>query len=498
MKWQIFRKLVQLSAVGFIVYAALSMHWRNFKVAHNNARIVGLMTNEWYAELYLWNEWFLSFFGDPLAISDGFLGGPWAATVGGVPVIDPWAVVAVAASGSAPSLTMILGAWLPVALAIVLGKVFCSYLCPARLAFEIGGAIRSVLVRLGLPVLELQIPRLGLWVGLAATLFAAGAGPAIFQVVLPYYAISNGLFGYFAGGAVLSVVFWAGALVAIDAILAPGQICRSVCPTGALLEQLGRGSVFRVDRRGPQCPPSCDLCQRACPYGLFPGRREHIPSCDSCARCTVVCPRQKLGFTMNAKRSAQIAGAAVLLLVATAAAAHHNKGLPHYGYFENYPQVPTEEFIDEVGRWEVGAVFFNFQGMDRRSSDTPADVRAFAYVYDLEENRGYKGALTLHIEGPDSVRFATHKRLEADEEGVYVIRQAMPASGDYRLIFEVGDHAAVPLEFEIDLTAGRVDWWLLGGAGGGLLTLFGVAAAGQRRRGVRHAAPVRQEQRHGS
>ncbi len=48
------------------------------------------------------------------------------------------------------------------------------------------------------------------------------------------------------------------------------------------------------------------------------------------------------------------------LLLATAwflatgvSTAHHFKGLPHYNYFENYPQVPEEEFIGEVGDYEV-------------------------------------------------------------------------------------------------------------------------------------------------
>ncbi len=42
----------------------------------------------------------------------------------------------------------------------------------------------------------------------------------------------------------------------------------------------------------------------------------------------------------------------LLLSIALAPAtvsAHHFKGLPHYSYFENYPQIPQDEF---VGHWE--------------------------------------------------------------------------------------------------------------------------------------------------
>lgn len=33
------------------------------------------------------------------------------------------------------------------------------------------------------------------------------------------------------------------------------------------------------------------------------------------------------------------------LVTAPSTEAHHFKGLPHFNYFENYPQVPQEEYI---------------------------------------------------------------------------------------------------------------------------------------------------------
>ena len=32
--------------------------------------------------------------------------------------------------------------------------------------------------------------------------------------------------------------------------------------------------------------------------------------------------------------------------------AHHFKGMPHFNYFENYPQIPQEDFIVQSGDYE--------------------------------------------------------------------------------------------------------------------------------------------------
>lgn len=484
---QVFRKLVQSSALGFVIYAALSAHWRNHKVAHNSSRITGMMTNETWGELYAGNERLLSFFGEPLEVSEGFLGGPWAATFAGIPLVDPLAVLSLLASGDGAPLAMVLGALLPLGIALVFGRLFCSFLCPARLLFEVGNATRRGMIWLGLDLPSLEIPRIGLWVAAGSVLFAASAGAGIWHFVLPYLSVGAAIHGYVLGGALMGTAWWMAALLLVDVFVAPGQFCHSICPTGAVLEQVSRFALLRIRRDKPPCPTTCDLCQRACPYGLFPGRQTHTPACDSCGRCVVACPQNKLAHKMRLPKATL--PVLLALLVAGPAFAHHNKGLPHYGYFENYPQVPTEEFIDEQGRWEVGAVLFNFQGLRRTTSTTPDDVKIFAYVYDLETDRGYKGPLSLHLMR-EGETVAVFDRLEPDQEGVYLTRQTMPASGEYQLVFEIpadGLVHEVPLDIEVDLAADQVNWALLAGAGGGLGLIFLLATASRKARRVPRA-----------
>ena len=36
-----------------------------------------------------------------------------------------------------------------------------------------------------------------------------------------------------------------------------------------------------------------------------------------------------------------------------AAQAHHFKGMPHFAYFENYPQAPQDEYLAQAGEYEM-------------------------------------------------------------------------------------------------------------------------------------------------
>ncbi len=177
-------------------------------------------------------------------------------------------------------------------------------------------------------------------------------------------------------------------------------------------------------------------------------------------------------------------------LLPTHASAHHNKGLPHYGYFENYPQVPTEEFIRYEGRWEFGATLFNFQGLKRETSDTPNDVRIFAYVYDLQEDVAYEGKLELAVE-LDGTLIESFGRLAPDEETVYRARLTLPESGIYHVTFTFdvdGEHVKLMLPVKADLAADKINWLLIGGMLGVLGVLFGLALAGRKKRHAPRAA----------
>jgi polyferredoxin len=463
---QYMRRALQLGALLFIVYAALGGAWRNHKVAHNSARLVSLIHGDAVGRLYGANERALSVLGEPYAQSKNFLGMTWGSRVAGMDSVDPIMVAAHAAATGSTSTRMLLGLLVPLGLALLLGKVFCSHLCPMRLCFEIGQMVRAGLARLGVHFPELRHrARFGGWVlagGLIATL---AAGTSVWFFILPYLALSTSLFLYVATGVIATVLVVAGVWLFIDIFLAPGYWCHNLCPTGFVLEQAGRLSPIKLRKDGARpCPERCNQCQRACPYGLLPREETHTPACDNCGRCAVACPARKLARRLpRAGRIGLPVIAALLALAALpgAAQAHHNKGLPHYGYFENYPQVPTEEYIVIRGKWEMGASIFNFQGLDRRSADTPNDVKIYAYLYDLQADAPYRGAADFEIRRRGDV-VSRFERLEVDTEAVYSTRETLPDSGQYELVAMLADGTEVALAFEVDLASGAINWLLIG------------------------------------
>jgi ferredoxin len=288
-------------------------------------------------------------------------------------------------------------------------------------------------------------PQVGGWVLAGGLLASALAGPAIWLFVLPYVALSASIFLAITTGAlsVLAsvVLFW----FLVDVMLAPGYFCHNLCPTGFALEQFTWLARFRVRKdESEPCPVSCNLCEQSCPYSLRPNENLPMSACDRCGRCVSACPSNKLSRGL-VQISTMLA---VLLLVpltgAGPAEANHNKGFPHYGYFENYPQTPIEEYVVIDGPWEV----------------------------EIRSNREL---------------VSTFERVHVDEEAVYSTRETLPRSGDYELLARVGEEE-VSLTFHVDLSSDRLPREWIAGIGGSAALLIGLAAIGRRRRRRRRRA----------
>jgi ferredoxin-type protein NapH len=479
---RVLRRSLQLGVLVFVVYAAMGSHWRNYKLAHNHPRLVGMIEGEFWGKLYAWNENLLGFFGESFQSSLAFIGMPWSGRIAGLDTADPMLVVAQVVTRG-PEVSASLG-WLlviPFVLAIVLGKVFCSHLCPMRLCFDLGQGVRKGLLRLGVPLSERRSEeRLGAFVTLGGLLATFIAGPAVWLFVLPYVGLSASIFLAITLGSVGVLValplFW----FAVDVLFAPGYFCHNLCPTGFVLESLGRFAPLRVRRHDsqggalPSCPGQCNQCEVACAFSLRPKENLNMPACNRCGACVAACPTAKLSLRL---RVLPMVGA--LLLVAQVASAHHNKGLPHYGYYENYPQLPVEEYVAFDGPWEMGAVLFNFQGLDRRTADTPNDVKIHLYLYDDRVGSAYTGPLEVEIRRKGEV-VATFSRMAVDEEAVYTTRETLPSSGDYQLVALVGDEE-VKLPFHVDLASDRIRWGWVATFTLPVLALFAIAFVGRKR-----------------
>ncbi|MEZ4468903.1 MAG: 4Fe-4S binding protein [bacterium] len=173
------------------------------------------------------------------------LGGGAALSVGGVPLgVDPVAGLAAALTG--PGGWKLWLAWsLPLALALLLGRVWCGWLCPFG---TVSRGLDAVLERLPWrpPVLALPRRRPARWVVLAATITLGFMGlQTVAYLLLPHVILQMTGYALWLAGSLALLGWLAGALLA-GVLFGPTIFCAAVCPTGAVLGLAGRARRVRV------------------------------------------------------------------------------------------------------------------------------------------------------------------------------------------------------------------------------------------------------------
>lgn len=127
----------------------------------------------------------------------------------------------------------------------------------------------------------------------------------------PRSVLSAGLFLLVSTGSVsllfTVVAFW----WLVDVLLAPGAWCHNLCPTGFLLEQVGRFSLVALRKRGEEpCPESCDVACAPAPTSSHGENRPTGPcamavvAARRCARrsaWSAICPSSRARSSRSAR-----------------------------------------------------------------------------------------------------------------------------------------------------------------------------------------------------
>lgn len=287
------------------------------------------------------------------------LGSPWSMKLFGISLTDLVAGAECVVTSRAFTGVLALGLLIPLIATLLLGRVYCGWICPMRLIFDLGLKMREALAFLEVPPGRLQFAHRNKYV-----LFAVGLACGFFLgVPLLHYLYPPALLGREAHGWVaamfdraeqgrtgLALAGLSGAtlflfvVVFIEVVAAPGVWCRSLCPGGAVYSALGRWRAVRVRRDPPACT-SCADCDKVCPMGVKPMVDRTGQECDNCGICIDVCPTRALSY--------KVLVAALALAFAGPLEAHHILGIPHYAYDESYPQAPVMRLREVVGEWEV-------------------------------------------------------------------------------------------------------------------------------------------------
>ncbi len=219
-------------------------------------------------------------------------GSTWTFRLGPVVISDPlagWDFAAATRTLVDPFLLTILA---PVLLTMLLGRVFCGWICPADVLFELGSKAREF-AGIETDVKFLRSTKYAVLVlgGLAS----AWLGSQSLAEIYPPRLMAGEVYGWiwyhqFGIGAWFLLL-----VLALEIFVSKRFWCRYVCPGGALYTWLGSRRLvrLRVDR---ELCDGCRECEPACEFGLKPEAKDVGPECNNCGACLPSCPTHALSL----------------------------------------------------------------------------------------------------------------------------------------------------------------------------------------------------------
>ncbi|MDZ7291553.1 MAG: 4Fe-4S binding protein [candidate division KSB1 bacterium] len=226
------------------------------------------------------------------------LGTLYSLSIGGLDIADPLMVLQTILLTKAIYLPLLLAALLPIVLALVFGKVFCSWMCPQNTISEwIDAAEKKIFPKRWRRVHHFKRgknPR-AVWYWLILSLFIVLV--PIFGLPLLSYlsapgiitsAISQGLLGMGVGLEIAIVL----SILVIEAILLRRWWCKYACPVGAFLALFRARKTLRLfyEHQACDCKPGTAPCYSVCPLHLAPKETATVyPYCFNCGVCVAFC-----------------------------------------------------------------------------------------------------------------------------------------------------------------------------------------------------------------
>jgi len=330
----------------------------------------------------------------------------WSMRVAGVEWTDPLAAAEMTATSRTVYVPLLISIIVPVVVALLLGRVFCSWMCPAGLLFELTHHLRKLLRFAEITPGNVRFSHRNKYVVLAAGLVVAGIlGLPLFALIYPPAIISRMAHGLVFGTSIVGGLVLLGVIVAMEVFVSPRWWCRTMCPGGALYGLLGWKRLLRVKLDANACT-GCRDCEPACPLGLNPVTQSATIECDNCGVCLRHCTDKALFYKVSVSARPvrrQVAAAIALLIVLwpSIAAAHHILGLPHYSYKENYPQAPTLEYPATTGPYDVLMTSYPGKPMPGESANVTF------YIKDRTDDTVYETPVEVRV-----LRTATFGRNE--------------------------------------------------------------------------------------
>jgi ferredoxin-type protein NapH len=229
---------------------------------------------------------------DPEPYTTALRGSVWTMRIGSLVISDPLAGADFVAASKIVMDPFLLSILLPLLATMLLGRVFCGWICPGDMLFELGSRIRSFA---GVET-DVTFSRSTKYAVLLLGLMgSAYLGSQTMAEIYPPRLVSGEIYGWiwyhrFGMGAWFLLF-----VLSFEIFVSKRFWCRYVCPGGAIYILFSRRRRLRLQVDRPLCD-GCRDCEDACEFGLKPEAKEVGPECNHCGDCVPSCHTQALSI----------------------------------------------------------------------------------------------------------------------------------------------------------------------------------------------------------
>ena len=209
-----------------------------------------------------------------------------SAELAGIALTDPLTTLEITLASRSIWFPLIVST-IPLALiAIIFGRVFCSYICPLNFLLELIPTKRKKVLK------NRTLPLVSLAMVLVLSLILA---LPVFNIISPIFAFMRMMLFGIGIELVLLLIVLAAATIWGQKIW-----CLTLCPLGAIYGLLGyrRFLVLKVDES--KCV-HCQKCNKVCSMGTAPGLSnfEDTCLCTNCGDCVDVCHKEAISYSLK-------------------------------------------------------------------------------------------------------------------------------------------------------------------------------------------------------
>lgn len=211
-------------------------------------------------------------------------------------IVDPSMVIQTIVLSKEFYIPLLIAVIIPVLLALIFGRVFCSWMCPYNTLLEllelraIKKIQRKVFKR---KKSKNKNPRTFIyWIIFAAVIvFTFLIGLPVFTWISMPGIISSELFAIIVGFGIGIDALFFGVIFLSEVIIGKRYWCKYICPVGATLSLFRTRYTLKINYNESVCDCAAysEPCASNCPLNLTPKEKMLYPYCFNCGRCIKVC-----------------------------------------------------------------------------------------------------------------------------------------------------------------------------------------------------------------